>query len=519
MRLYFEEYILDTSRRELVHGGEVISVEPKVFDLLLYLIENRNRLVTKDDLIAHVWCGRIVSDSALTSAINAARKALRDNGRDQRLIRTSARKGFRFVGDVRTQTAGTELLSATPEDAAAPALPDKPSIAVLPFTNMTTDSARQYLADGIVESLTSTLSRIRSFFVVARASAFTFRGRTINVRDVGRELGVGYIVEGSVQHNGSRLRISVQLIETGKGANLWAEKYDGSTDDIFDFQDQIAEQVAGAIQPSIRLAEIERARRKRPQDLNAYDLAMQAMRHVWLLDRSEADLGLKLLEQAIQLDPEYPLALALAAWCWAQRSVYNWTDDISEAIAQALRLADLAARQSTDDPLILTVLGAVHTFARNFGVARILLERAVALDPNAAWAYSRLGWLDVYADRPNEAKIHFEKALRLSPLDPVNFNNYVGLAAARTVAGDDIGTVNLLTRALQEQPGAIWIHRTLAAALYGAGRHDEALVSRDIALKAHPGLTVAKFREAMVFSPKTLNRISEQLLALEVPKA
>jgi len=516
MRLCFENQILDRSRRELVRDGATITVEPKVFDLLLHLIENRHRLVTKDDLIAHVWGGRIVSDSALTSAINAARKAIRDSGREQRLIRTSARKGFRFVGEVRSQIA--VLRQAEPQADAAPALPDKPSIAVLPFDNMTRDPAQDYLPDGIVESLTATLSRIRSFFVVARASAFTYKGRPINVRDVGRELGVAYLVEGSVQHSGSRLRISVQLIETMKGAHLWAERYDGSPDDIFDLQDRIAEQVAGAVQPSIRLAEIERSRRKRPQDLGAYDLTMQAMRHVWLLDKTQADCGLELLQRALEIDRDYPLALALAAWCYAQRSVYNWTDDIAGSIAHALRLADRAASGSSDDPLILAVLGTVHTFARKYGVARVLLQRAVAIDPNAAWAHSRLGWLDVYADRPDEAKIHFEKALRLSPLDPVNFNNYVGLAAARTVAGDDVQTVALLTRALQEQPGAIWIHRTLAAALYGLGRHEEAVASRDIALGAHPHFTIAKFREAMVFSRSVLDRISGQLRALGVPE-
>lgn len=517
MRLCFEDQILDPSRRELIRDGATINVEPKVFDVLLYLIENRDRLVTKDDLIADVWDGRIVSDSALASAINAARKAIRDSGQDQRLIRTSARKGFRFVGEVHSQAA--KPLHAGSPNAAALSLPDKPSIAVLPFNNMTRDPAQEYLPDGIVESLTATLSRIRSFFVVARASAFTYKGRSINVRDVGRELGVAYLVEGSVQHSGSRLRISVQLIETAKGAHLWAERFDGSPDDIFDLQDRIAEQVAGAVQPSIRLAEIERVRRKRPQDLGAYDLTMQAMRHVWLLDRSEADRGLRLLQKALEIDPDYPLALALAGWCYAQRSVYTWTEDISGAIAQALRLADRAAGESSDDPLILAVLGTVHTFARNYGVARVLLERAVAIDPNAAWAHSRLGWLAVYADRSDEAKVHFEKALRLSPLDPVNFNNHVGLAAARTVAGDDVETVALLTRALQEQPGALWIHRTLAAALYGAGRHAEALVSRDIALKAHPHFTIAKFREAMVFSRITLDRISGQLRALGIPES
>ena len=419
-------------------------------------------------------------------------------------------------------TMETSAATATPasskDDVPALALPDKPSIAVLPFDNMSGDPEQEHFADGVVESITAVLSRIRAFFVIARNSAFAYKGRPMNVREIGRELGVAYLLEGSVQRGGSRVRITVQLIETAGGAHLWAEKYDGTLDDIFDLQDRITERVAGALEPSIRLAEIERARRKRPQDLGAYDYTMRAMRHVWLLEKEEATRGLELLQRALEIDPDYPLALALTAWCWAQRSVYNWVDDIEVAKTQASKLADRAANHSTDDPLILAVLGAVHTFARNYGVARVMLERAIALDPNAAWALSRLGWLDVYADRPDQARVHFEKALRLSPLDPMNFNNHVGLASARQVEGDDNEAANMFLRALQERPNALWIHRNLAAALYGAGRFDEAHASRDVLLTAYPNLTIVKFTEAMVFSPAVLDRISAQLRALGVPE-
>ena len=402
--------------------------------------------------------------------------------------------------------------------APALALPDKPSIAVLPFDNMSGDPEQEHFADGVVESITAALSRIRAFFVIARNSAFAYKGRPTNVREIGRELGVAYVLEGSVQRMGARVRITAQLIETAGGMHLWADKYDGSLDDIFDLQDRITENVAGALQPSIRLAEIERSRRKRPQELGAYDYAMRAMQHAWLLEQDAATRALELLDKALQIDPDYPLALALSAWCRAQRSVYNWTDDPAAAKAEALKLADRAASQSTDDPLILAVLGTVHTFARNYGVARVMLERAVALDPNAAWALSRLGWLDVYADRPDEARVHFEKAMRLSPLDPINFNNLVGLASARAVAGDDAGAADLFIRALQERPNAAWIYRNLAAALYGAGRLNEARESIAKLLVSHPGITIRKYREAMVFSPATLERMTAQMRALGVPE-
>jgi adenylate cyclase len=410
------------------------------------------------------------------------------------------------------------LGAEVPVQRPALALPDKPSIAVLPFQNLSGDAEQEYFADGVVESITAVLSRIRTFFVIARNSAFHYKGRALNVRDIGRELGVAYLLEGSVQRVGSRVRITVQLIETAGGAHLWAEKYDGTLDDIFDLQDRITENVAGALQPSIRQAEIERARRKRPQELGAYDYTMRAMQHVWQLEKEQAAHGIELLDRALEIDRDYPLALALKGWCWAQRSVYNWVDDIAAAKAEALALADRAAHLSTDDPLILTVLGAVHTFARNYGVARIMLERAIALDPNSAWALSRLGWLNVYADRPEEARGQFEKALRLSPLDPMNFNNYVGLASACQVAGDDNGAANLFNRGLQERPNAHWIHRNLSAALFGAGRLAEAKASRDALLQAYPQMSIAKFNDAMVFTKPVLDRISAQLRALGVPE-
>jgi adenylate cyclase len=399
------------------------------------------------------------------------------------------------------------------------ALPDKPSIVVLPFDNMPRDPEQEHFADGVVESITAALSRIRAFFVIARNSAFTYKGRSVNVREIGRELGVAYVLEGSVQRMGPRVRITVQLIETAGGAHIWAEKFDGALDDIFDLQDRITEHVAGALQPSIRLAEIERIRRKRPQDLGAYDYAMRAMRHVWVLEKDEASIALDLLDKAIEIDPDYPLALALAAWCWAQRSVYNWFDDIGEAKRRALELADRAANQSADDPLILAVLGAVHTFARHYGAARVMLDRALALDPNSAWVHSRLGWLDVYADRPGDARAHFEKAIRLSPLDPINFNNYVGLASARQVEGDDNAAADLFIRALQERPNAHWINRNLSAALYGAGRIEEARRSLEVVFAAYPNITIQKFRDAMVFSPQTLDRIAAQLRELGLPES
>jgi adenylate cyclase len=397
------------------------------------------------------------------------------------------------------------------------ALPDKPSIVVLPFDNMSAEAGQDYLADGIVEAITAALSCIRSFFVIARSSAFTYKGHATNARDIGKELGVAYLLEGSVQKAGNRLRIIVQLIETEGGAHVWSSRFDGAIDDFFDFEDRITEQVAGALQPSIRIAEIERSRRKRPQDLGSYDYTMRSMPHVWGLEEEESAKALELLENALAIDPQYPLALSLAGWCHAQRSVYNWADDIAKSQAMARSLAERAAEMSGDDPVILSVLGAVHTFVRNFGTARVLLERAIALDPNAAWAWSRLGWLENYSDQAERALEDFERALRLSPLDPMNFNNYAGMGAAHHVAQDYDKATALYRRALEERPHASWIYRNLASSLSGAGRVEEAKQAYAEMMRSYPDLTVSKFKQAMVFSPAVLNRMAESLRKLGLP--
>ena len=396
-------------------------------------------------------------------------------------------------------------------------LPDKPSIVVLPFDNMSAEPGQDYLADGIVEAITAALSCIRSFFVIARSSAFTYKGRATNARDVGKELGVAYLLEGSVQKAGNRLRIIVQLIETEGGAHVWSSRFDGAIDDFFDLEDRITEQVAGALQPSIRIAEIERSRRKRPQDLGSYDFTMRALPHVWALEKEESAKALELLEKALAIDPEYPLALSLAGWCHAQRSVYNWADDIAGSQAMARSLAERAAEMSGDDPIILAVLGAVHTFVRNHGTARVLLERAVTLDPNAAWAWSRLGWIEAYSDQSQKAIGNFERALRLSPIDPMNFNNYVGIGSAHEVAQEYVEAAAFYRRALEERPNARWIYRNLASVLSGAGCADEAKQAFAEMLLSYPDLTVTKFKQAMVFSPAVLDRMGENLRKLGLP--
>src|SRR6195952_2680424 len=267
MQFRFADHVLDVALRELRRSGEPIALEPQVFDLLVHLIRNRDRVVSKEDLVASVWDGRTVSDSTLTSRINAARRAVGDSGEAQSMIRTVARKGFRFVGDV-----------ADALEPQVPRLPrDRPSIAVLPFNNLSGDRDQEYFADGMVAEIITGLSRVKWLFVISRNSTFIYKGRPIDVKTVGRELGVRYVLEGSVRRSGDQVRVTGQLIETETAAHVWTDRYEGTLENIFALQDEMTMSVVGAVEPTLRKAEIERARRKRPDSLDAYDLYLRAL--------------------------------------------------------------------------------------------------------------------------------------------------------------------------------------------------------------------------------------------------
>jgi adenylate cyclase len=414
----------------------------------------------------------------------------------------------------RSETAAEALVA---EKALLP-LPEKPSIAVLPFQNMSGDPEQEYFADGVVDDITAALCRVRDFFVIARNSAFTYKGRAVPIPQVSRELGVRYLIEGSVRRAGNRVRITAQLIDGPSGNHLWADRYEGAMTDIFDLQDRITEAVVGAIQPSVRSAEIERARRKRPESLDAYDLVLRAYPDVWSLDRAANARALKLLEQALAIEPDYPLALSLAAWCRAQQVVYSWAAEPARPREEAVRLAEAAAAAGAEDPTILTVLGATYSIVGNLALAGRLLERALSLDPNSAWACNRSGWLHAYLGHADTSIEHFERALRLSPFDPLNFNAYVGMGAAHFVAGRLSEAALWQERGLIEKPGATWIYRNLVAIHALLGRDAEAKAGLAKLLAEYPDLTIAKIAAAIPFSPAMQERWAEGLRKVGMPE-
>jgi adenylate cyclase len=397
-------------------------------------------------------------------------------------------------------------------------LPDKPSIAVLPFTNMSGDPGQDYLGDGIVEEIIAALSRFRSLFVIAHNSTFTYKGKAVDVRQVSRELGVRYVLEGSTRRSGHRLRIIARLIDATTGSHIWSDRYDGELADLFDLQDRVTEAIVGALEPTITLSEIERARRKRPDNLDAYDCVMRALPAVWSHDAGTTAEGLRLAERAMALDPGYALPKALAAWCRAQRVSYMRSPCPAEDRATAVRLAQEAASLDSNDPLVLTVLSAAYAVAGKFELGLAAIEKALALDPNSAWAWLRSGWANHYVGNPDRAIEHFQRSMRLSPLDPMHFNALAGIGAAHFAKGAYDEAARWLEHALREKPSATWVYRILTATYGNAGRLEEARQAAARFLEAFPGMTVTKAIGATPGDPGFLSRYAQGLRDAGLPE-
>jgi TolB-like protein len=433
LRYCFEDYAFDTDRRELQRGPAMVPTTPQVFDLLDYLIRNRDRVVSKDDLVHAIWNGRIVSDAALTTRLNAVRNAIGDSGEEQRLIKTLPRKGVRFVGMVREANQPSDAATVLGGPAGSPGfpVPNCPSIAVLPFVNLSSDPEQEYFADGIVEDITTALARFRGIFVIARNSSFTYKGKAVDVKQVGRELGVRYLLEGSVRKAGSRVRIAGQLIDAETGVHLWADSFDGAFEDVFDLQDRVTSNVVGAIAPTLMLAEIKRAERKPTENLDAHDHYLRGLATVRLWTRDGNSQGLDHFRKAIELDPNLAAAYAMAAWCYVRRKLHGWMDNPAAEIGEAMRLARKAVHLGQDRALPLCMGGYVlGVFERDFDEAVALIDRSLAINPNSAYAWMLGAWVRVWRGEPDLAIEYAAKAERLSPLDPSMYSVQAAAAYA-----------------------------------------------------------------------------------------
>jgi TolB-like protein len=522
VKIAFGEFVLDPDRRELTRGSEAVALGPQVFDLLVHLVRHREHVVTKDDLIAAVWGGRIVSESTLTTQINAVRRALGDTGEDQRLVRTIARKGYRFVGDVREIDPPVRAEAARPEGPlaqAALALPDRPSLAVLPFLNLCDDPEQEYFSDGITEDIITALSRVRWFFVIARSSSFTYKGRAVDEKQVARELGVRYVLEGSVRKAANRVRITGQLIQADSGQHIWADRFDGDLADIFGLQDQVTSSVVAAIEPSLRQAEIDRARRKPTEKLDAYDWYLRALPRFYTLTRDGVDEAIAFLERAIAIDADFALAKALSARCYAWRNPQGWAADPEKEKAIAVRLGREALHDGGDDPSVLWMVGFMMWQLRvDLDGALELYDRSLALNPNCPQALALRGWALGCAGQLEEATTSLTLALRLSPVDQEAFFTMTALGWTYLMSGRSDEAVEWTTRALRERPGFAPALRFHALCLVKLGRMEEARATIAALRQQEPGLTATKLRHrAPIFDATMMDTFIDGLRKAGLP--
>jgi TolB-like protein/DNA-binding SARP family transcriptional activator len=508
----------------------------------LMLCEQLSQLVSKEQGVAAKACERLAerllaADPAAEEAHRALIRLYQSQGRTN-----AALQQFELCKEALHRHLGVEPEAQTRELIAsqsqtrqtAPHLPppdsaqpvsaprrdkDQPSIVVMPFDNLSGEGD-EYFVDGVVEEITAALSRVRDFFVIARQSAFTYKGRFIDVREVGRELGVTYVVEGTVRRGGDRLRISVQLVDSETRTQLWSERYEGATKDIFEFQDKIAAQVAGAIRPAIRSAEIEMAKRKPPASLRAYDLVMRAYPNLWGHDEDANKQAIPLLEEAISIDPAYGRALALLAWCHALNAVYLWTEEPEYELDSALKAVQAAAGSINDDPTALTAAGGATSICGDQERATAFIERALALDPNNAWAWARFGWVAIHKGEPNRATERFERALKLSPADPFSFNMRMGIAQSLAMTGSLSEAIAIAREVMSKHPEVTWSYRMLASWSAMSGDLETARWAAQKLLAARPDFTIERVRALPVFKnvPQWADQMAEALRLAGLPE-
>jgi TolB-like protein/Tfp pilus assembly protein PilF len=511
----FGPFCLDADAEMLFCGSEPVVLGKRAVALLRRLVEHAGAPVSKVALIDATWPGLAIEDSNLTVQIAALRRVFDEVAGGDAWIETLPRRGYRFVGPL--VTTDDFRPEASPQASPAVDLPNRPSVAVLPFSNLSGDSAQGYFADGMVEDIIAGLSRIRWLFVAGRNSSFTYKREDVGVKRVGRELGVRYVLQGSLRKDGDRVRISAQMTEAETGRCLWAERFDRSLDDIFALQDEIALSVVGAIEPSLRRAEVERVKRKRPDSLNAYDLVLRAQPDVYSGMPAGATKALTLLENALALDPAYALAHAFAAMC--HHNLFLRAGLHEENRAASIRHARAAIEQGQDDALALTFAGfSIGMDGHDHAAAFAALEAALAISPSSALTYILgsviLGW----AAEAERAIDWGERALRLSPFDPWAFAAFHALTLGYFHVGRYEDAASDARKAIQSNPAHSISYMLLAAALARLGRFDESKAAAARVLELQPAFRYSQQFSGVNCAPALAASMSEALRAAGLPE-
>jgi len=479
----FGAFHLDTRVLELRQREKPVRIEPRVFDALRLLIENRGRVVSKDELIEHVWDGRIVSEATISTCINAVRRAVGDDGKRQEIIRTVPRRGFRFVQTVAVVEEESSILGGEKhvsseigvpslEEKRASLQPNSHSIAVLPFDNLSNDPEQEYFSDGMAEDLITDLSKISGLFVVARNSSFAFKGQPVEVKEIGKQLGVHNILEGSVRKMGSKLRVNAQLVDAASGGHLWAERYDGHLADIFDFQDRIREEIVSALQVKLTPKDRILAERRPSSSVEAYDLFLRGRASYFRYTPEDHAAAKIYFEQAIALDPEFADAYSFLSYLYsaAWNLLYPGFED---GLERALPVAEKAVSLDPGSAIAHMRLGWTLCFMRQFDRALPCFEKAVVLGPDIAEVFSYYGMFLNYIGRPEQGLELIETAFRLDPIAPTIWELMAGYSYWELERHDD--AVAQFRKVIDRLPAFPMTYMFLASVYVELGRLNDAM--------------------------------------------
>jgi TolB-like protein len=510
--LRFANFEIDVAQQELRRAGEIVHMEPQVFDLLLHLVRNRERIVSKDELIETVWNGRIVSEAALSSRINAARKAIGDNGNDQLFIRTLHKRGFRFVGAVtdgapsivgpsaaETESAPRrkpiEVVDAAPEPAASAS----PSIAVLPFDNFGGNAESDYFSYGMTEDIIRLLARNRWLTVISRHSTSGFKGPTIDVREVAEALGVRYVLVGSVRKTKDAVRITAELVRAADGTQLWSETYDLPLEDIFGIQEEMARQIAATIEPELSRVEQQLAARKAPDNLDAWDCYQRGLWHFWAFTTPGFDQAEALYRRAIEIDPGFARAHGALGYVNVQRALYDAPGDREAHLEAALQQARTSVALDDRDSFCRCVLGRALCLVHRNDEASAELELAMELNPSFAQAFFAQGFNLLWANRAIEAEALLDRATMLSPRDAHLWSFHHVRAWVHFSLEEYDMAVEFARRASRQANVTYRAFATLAAALGQLGDKGQARIASAALLERKPDYTTGTARHELFF--------------------
>lgn len=532
MRLGFGTHEVDLRRQELRRGGHVVHVEPQVFDLLVHLLRHRDRVVSKDELFDTIWQGRIVSEAALSSRINAARKAVGDDGDRQEMIRTVHKRGFRFVGEVQELPDSDEApeaptLPSTPartgEQAVAgdAARSRRPSIVVLPFANLSPEPDTEYFAYGLTEDIIRLLARHRWLDVLSRHSGAPYKGRDVDAREIGAALGVRYLVEGSVWRRGERVRITADLVCAESGRQLWSDTHEFSLERLLDIQRSMAEQIAATIEPELGRLEREAAVRRPPRHLDAWDCYQRGLWHLWGFTMPGMEEAEAMFRRALEIDPGFARAHGALSYVHLQSAVLRPPADRPRLLEAALAEARLAVALDNQDCMNLCVLGRAHAFLQDYEEAIARLEEAVELNPSFAQAWYALGFTLIFVGREEEAIACMERATELSPRDPHISSFHAMRALAHFFLGDLDAAVAFARQGARAPNAKHWPFAVQAAALGLLGREEDARRAVAELMARQPGYSVAAARADFFFcrDPARIERFAEGLRRAGLPEA